>query len=266
MQSHLAVGALLVLAASAAVSSQQPAGYAVRTSLALTPGPDHVRGRIELLEDARIRPEMREAIRQAWGGDPCAGQADPVLAPLCSDTERARLRPALLRLIDPNHRVVAIDTLERPIAELSRTRLYDTARRTYLLTVDLSAGIGSYSGPYTRLAEPTAHGFGWLVAADSADARRDTITLVTTLKSGWRRVPRSEGKGIDLLMVRCRPDLSSPPTDSARFILTFVRFTFVNGQWTVRRRQEPGCWENDDDSSFPDESRFPPQASTRSVR
>lgn len=95
------------------------------------------------------------------------------------------------------------------MADLGVARLYGSARRTYLVTVDLSSGAGSYSGPYTRLAEPAGGSFGWVTAVDSLGARADTITLVQTLETVWRAVPRTDGRGQELLMVRCRPELEA---------------------------------------------------------
>lgn len=120
--------------------------------------------------------------------------------------------------------------------------------------MDLSAGLGSYSGPYARLAEPDVRGFGWLTA-DSAGVAEDTITLVSTLKTAWRTAPRTDGRGQDLLMILCRPDFSAPDTVPARFVLTFKRFTFSGQRWELRQRQTPGCYESDE--PFPPANRFP---------
>jgi hypothetical protein len=239
--------------------SAQPSGYAIRTAFPLTTAADRMRGRFELLEDARITPSMRSAVAESYGMDPCAAPVTPVLRPLCEPTPHEPLRPALLRLLDASGHVLATRQAERPLAELATRRLYASARRTFLFTVDLSAGIGSYSGPLTRLAEPGDHSFGWVMVADSATGATDTLTLVSTLKSGWRAVPSVDGPGQDLLQVLCRPDFSAPDSasHSARFLVTFERYTFDGRRWKRRRRQEPGCWEADDSTSFPARGRFP---------
>jgi hypothetical protein len=230
-----------------------PAGYAVDVSLPLAPGPDRMSGRLEVLEDERIRPEMRTAIADAFGDDPCVDRPPAVLESLC----RARgqpLRPALLRLKNAHGDIVATRTAARPLAALAMLRLYGTERRTYLFTVDLSAGLGSYSGPFTRLAEPDSSGFGWLVA-DSAAVATDTITLISTLKTAWRTWPRRDGRGQDLLMVLCRPDFSAPDSEPSRFLLTFERYTFDGHRWVLRQRQRDGCYESDE--PFPAATNFP---------
>lgn len=246
---------------SAASSRRLPVGYSERVVFPLTRGRDGLDGRLELLEDARIHPAMREAIRQAWGGDPCAERPQRVLDALCSTLDHAHLRPALLRLLASDGHVVAERTAERPLAELSAVQLYDSSpmeRRTYSYSVDLSADAGSYSGPYTILAEPTPRGFGWLLSTDSLGAHPNLIWLVSTLKSGWRAASRPDGGGKDILMVRCRPDLhAGSPNDAPSFLLTFERFSFDGAHWVRHVRTEPGCWEDDDSTSFPARSRFP---------
>ena len=56
-------------------------------------------------------------------------------------------------------------------------------------------------------------------------------------------------------MVMCRPDLASADATPARFRLTFRRYSFESGRWVVRQREEPGCFESDED--FPAVTSFP---------
>lgn len=210
-------------------------------------------GRIELLEDGRIRPQMREAIASAYGDDPCAGGGERVLASLCGDPSHAPLRPATLRLIDAGGKIIATRRLERPLAELGVTSLYGDGRKSYTVTVDLSAGFGSYSGPYTRFAEPDARGFGWLLA-DSAGTS-DTLAMASTLKTRWVVLRDRADRNAEFLLVRCRPNLSTLSDSSVAFILTFERFTFDGARWHLRARSEPGCYESD--APFPPRSKFP---------
>jgi hypothetical protein len=251
-------GVLAIAHEARAQESPLPTGYSLRTMLQLTEGPDRMSGQLQLLEDARIRPEMEQAIRESWGGNPCLDNPR-VLRELCNVPNGEPLRPALLRIIDSNGQVIATRLAERPIASLVRKSLYGnrpSSRRTYFFTIDLSAGVGSYSGPFTRLAEPSHDGFNWLVDTDTVGQHADTLALISTLKSGWGRSPRLTGDGMDLLMVRCQPAMNTLLRDTTvSFILTFERFSFEHGHWVRRSRTESGCWESDD--RFPARSRFP---------
>jgi hypothetical protein len=236
-----------------------PSPYAVRTSFSLARARDGIDGRIELLEDARIRPEHREAIRQAWGFPPCGAPIDSALTTLCRDLGGDSLPSAVVRVVSVDGTEIDRRALERPLGELSTVRLYGDARPTYLVTVDLSAGMGSYSGPLTRFAELYDGRLRWLLAARLPDESSDTLTVAVTLKTGWRFWPRADGAGQDILLVACRPDFDAPtaPDSDAKFRVTFTRFSFERGRWVERARSEPGFWENEDDSSFPPRTSFP---------
>ena len=166
----------LLLSLLATGAAPPPAGYVVRTSFALTPERDGIGGRIELLEDARIRPAMREQIAQAYGADPCLGDSrDTVLRPLCAAPRRRPLRPALLRVVDSTGRVVASRRQERQLAELKVAHLYGDSRPTYLLTVDQFLGVGSYRGYSTTFAEVRDGKLVWLTARPAG--RRDRAVV-----------------------------------------------------------------------------------------
>jgi hypothetical protein len=266
MKSTALLATYLVLSTfNSSVSAQRgaagPRGYSEPIAFSLSRGSDGIDGRIQILEDARIQPSMLDAIRDAWGENPCAERPPKVLESLCDTPNRPPLRSALLRLLDERGTVIAERVAERPLADLSTMQLHDStnqARRTYFFTVDLSAGAGSYSGPYTMLAEPTPSGLRWLTATDSLDTHSDTIRLVSTLKSGWRLVPRADRRGKDILMVRCRPDFSaSTSTDPPSFQLIFDRFSFEGARWVRHTRIERGYWENEDSTSFPPRTKFP---------
>jgi hypothetical protein len=247
--------ALLLVAAACSPRPVQPA-YAVQTAFAVTRGRDGVDGRVELLQDARIRPAMHEAIREAYGDDPCSADPPPVLRDLCPPRGRRPLLPARLRLVDASGRVVESRAFERPLAELSVAHLYADARPTYLATVDLSAGFGSYSGPLTRPVEVRDGRLRWLTALDARTQRDDSLFLVLTLKTGWRLIPRAAG-GRDILQAACRPDFDAPSSASVeqRFIITFEHYTFDGRRWVKRSRSERGFWEYED--TFPSRDRFP---------
>lgn len=256
-------GAALTLAVAAGCASQQaPAdGYRVRKVIVVDPeAKAGTSPSVQLLEDARIQPSMRQAIGEAYAGDPCA--ADPparVLARLCSEHPRRPLRPALVRLVDPSGRGIDSVAMERPLADVSIAYLYgDDTRPTFPVTVDLSAGFGSYSGPATRLADVRGGRLEWLTARDAATGKTDTITLATALKTAWRLVPAGGGR-LDILQVLCRPDFDAPAGSdiAAQFILTFERYSWDGSRWVRYSRSEHGFWEFEGEETFPERTRFP---------
>ena len=78
------------LLGGAAVGQTSPTGYRVRVTMPLTPGPDRMRGRLELLEDARIEPNMRSAIAGAFGDGPCTDHPPATLHIRWSTLEDSR--------------------------------------------------------------------------------------------------------------------------------------------------------------------------------
>ena len=248
----------LLLVAGACTRTEPTAEYAVRASFPLTQARDRIAGRVELLEDARIKPAMRQAIRESYAEDPCSGDSRALLPQICRDGE-PRVLAALFRVVDGTGKTLAARRLERPLAELTVARLAPDANQTYLLTVDLSAGIGSYSGPVTRLAEVRGGRLRWLTAYDAASGRADTVHLVSTLKTAWRFAPGTRGVGREMLQVACRPDFNAPPDAAVEqaFIITFERYAFESGRWVRHARSEHGFWEMDGEESFPPRARFP---------
>jgi hypothetical protein len=121
--------------------------------------------------------------------------------------------------------VVEPQELERPLARLERTHLYADDRATYLVTVDYSAGFGSYNGPITFLLEVTAGRLNWLKATEEKTGGSERISLMQSPKTVWKIVPGARGSGRDILEAACRPELpdGSQPGEVA-FRLSYVRY------------------------------------------
>jgi len=144
------------------------------------------------------------------------------------------------------------------VAEVTSVHLYGDRRATYLVTVDLGAGLGSYSGPVTRLAEVRQGQLHWVQGWDVRLEQDSELRLLSSLKTAWRLVPRRDGRGQEILLLACRPDISAAANTSSgqQFLLAFVRYSFDGSRWRRYERTEPGFWE-DGDAPFPDRSRFP---------
>ena len=147
--------------------------------------------------------------------------------------------------------------VERAVAEVTSVRLYGDRRATYLVTVALGAEFGSYSGALTRLAEVRQGHLHWVQERDVHMEQDTELRLLSSLKTAWRLLRRRDGRGQEILLVACRPDVSAL-VDTSRgqqFPLIFVRYRFGDGRWRRYERTEPGCWESGD--AFPERLRFP---------
>jgi len=242
-------------AAESAVAADRP-DYTVATSIALERAPSGI-GRLELLEDARIRPELRPEIRVSDAGVDCSRPGSEGLQAFCASLSGNPVRRAILRVVTPAGQELGAQELERAVAEIAIVRLYGGERETYAVTVDFSAGTGSYAGPVTRLAEVTRGRLAWLRAVDPRTRRVEEIRLSATLKAAWQLSSRGRGSGQDILLVACRPvePAGSAQGGDARFVIGYARFAFEGTRWRRYERTEPGCWESD--SPFPPRSRFP---------
>lgn len=254
----LAVGVVtLVLPPSApgVVAADRP-DYTVVTSIPLERAPSGI-GRLELLEDARIRPELRPELRVTDAGIDCSRPGSEGLRVFCASLSGNPVRPAMLRVVTPAGQELGAQELERALAEISLVRLYGGERPTYTVTVDFSVGSGSYGGPVTRLAEVTRGRLVWLRAVEPRTRHDEEIRLPATPKAAWQFSARRGGSGQDILLVACRPvgPTGSAHAGGARFTISYARFAFEGTRWRRYERTEPGCWESD--SPFPTRSKFP---------
>jgi hypothetical protein len=233
---------LLTLLAFAAYSQEQgktqktgSPQMAVYARMSLAKQANGIDGELQVLQDARLTPSLRD---QLWGtGD--AGAAP------------ASLRDATVRLVRSDGSLVQAEQLERPLARLESDYLYADRRSTYLLTVDYSAGFGSYSGPATFLLEVKSGRLSWIEAKDPRSGRTERISLADTLKSAWKIVGARTGSGKDLLQALCRPDFET----EGEFKIIYIRYFYDGKVWQERVRETKGFSEFED--GFPDIKLFP---------
>jgi hypothetical protein len=135
--------------------------------------------------------------------------------------------------------------LEAPLARLDPTPLRGTAAPTYLVSVDLTAPVGSYSGPMTMPVQ-IAKGHLQPVLAATPTGHREPIHLALTGKAAWKKV--SAGAVDDFLAVNCQPQDDG-------FVIFYRRYHLTRSGWREHVRSEPGFWESD--GEFPETRRFP---------
>lgn len=156
------------------------------------------------------------------------------------DDKQQKLAFASLRILDANNQRIAALRV-RPLADINKTRLSVAGQPVFLLTEDLSAGWGSYSGPLSR---PFTVGKNGFVFVQPQGAPNKNSGMIRTLKSGWQEV--RDG----FLLLTCRPEKDD-------FVLTYARIQLVGNRWIYRDRRVQGFWELE--SPFPDEKLFPPR-------
>lgn len=199
-------------------------------------------GTLELLLDERLTASVREKL---WG----VGDWSLVLAPESATYRAFASRPptsALLRVVDVNGAVVSKRELERPLAKLEAWGSVSNRDRYFLLTEDLSAGFGSYSGLATTLVEVKRGSIHESEACDSDSHRKERFRLMKGIRSDWRITRRDSGG--EILSV------SSHPKDSLGFVTEYLRYRYDGRQWQVYKREVAGSWTSDE--PFPQRAVF----------
>lgn len=239
--------------------SVETPGYRITNSIDLSASAAAATARIELLEDQRLSPKIREELR---GKDVAMFCAEPPrdsdAASLCASIKDRALRGAMVRLVDQKRTVLDQRTFARELAEISPARLYKPPRNVFAVTVDFGVGFGSYAGLTTYFVEPSGGRLHWLTSFGLAAAKPTEVALARTLKSDWHTVARVDHRGFDILAVRCQPDLHGPVQPDGvdlPFVIIYERYSFDGARWLRKERRDPGFWE--DDQSFPSGEKFP---------
>jgi hypothetical protein len=214
-------------------------GYAVYASVALVPAVHGARGRLEVLQDKRLNPDLRNYIA---GGVDCSPADHPEF---CESVDHEPLRPAIVRLSDATGHDVAVRRLRRELAFLETAYLYGTRKPTYLVAVDLRAGAGTWAPICTYLAEVEHGTLQWPSAIVASDGSRFEITLCTSHHAAWRIVPSGRGRAKDLIFVEGGVDGT----------LVLGRYAWDGKTWRLAISRSVGNW--DSDRPIPDLRQFP---------
>jgi hypothetical protein len=239
--------ALIVVVALANLAIAQPPSLDVKASINLTSASDGFAGRLELLEDSRLTADLDKVLWESGGPEIALDGKDLRYRELTA----VPLLHAALRLLDNHSRVIQEMTLEREQARI-RTEQLGSGHRTILVTTDLSAGFGSYSGPVTELLDVSRGKIVVVSARDSQSGKISPIYLPNTLKTAWKVAPATARSGAskDILEVACRPN-----ADASRFYVTYTRYHWNGTGWIAFSLETQGYWE--DDGKFPSAERFP---------
>ena len=227
--------------------AQSPPQYKTTARLPLSRASSGIDGYLELLQDVRLTPKLTGFL---WGTGDINIDDDSKLAAFKSKPPHN----GAIQLVDRTGKVLEVKNLERPLARFRSAQLYGDAKLTYLLTVDYSAGFGSYSGPITSLVEVKNGHLRWLQSTEPGTGKTGEISLMESLKTTWRLVAAPRGKGKQILLAQCRPDLSSVK-DDPDFTTQYTRFNFDGSKWLAKARTVKGFSEFD--QGFPERKNFP---------
>lgn len=260
----LAFYCCVTLAAPAALFTPQTANlatdsprYAIVSQISLSKKANQVDGKFQIMEDARLTPRLRTKL---WGTGGNDIDEDPAL----SAFKQKPLYNAQLRILASDGTIAEAFPLERPLAKLGIARLYGDSRPTYLVTVDYSAGFGSYSGPITMPVEVHDGHLQWLEAKDKATGKKEKIEVMQSLKTIWKITGFSSSGKKEILEAKCRPNLTHPVfaskdpdihTSDDDFILVYTRYYYDGTQWMRAERRRAGFSEFEE--GFPSRKLFP---------
>ena len=198
--------------------------YVIRKAIPLTQSANGTTGRLELLTDANLKPGM-------------------------DDAETFDFPHAKIRVVTQSGSISQEKTLERSRATLETAPpLYGakSPRKTYLLTVDYSVGMGFSIGPMTFLVEVT-NGTMHFVPSQGKP-----IGLKSFYRTAWKFLP-AEGKpnqASDILEVE-----SKMGDDLENFAVYYRRYHWNGHEWVGHIKNRKGYW--DSEKPFPKTALFP---------
>ena len=181
--------------------------------------------RLHLQLDAHLTSAM---VEQQWGSG-----------------EESKAKRAVLELHGCKGELLDRMVLDAPLARLDSIALRGTKVATFLVSVDLTAVAGSYSGPLTIPVE-MHDGHLERAYAVTENKQSEPINLALTGKAAWKKIAKRGGD--ELFAVRCQPKGDG-------FITSYYRYYTSRQGWRVRMRSEPLLWESD--GEFPLMRRFP---------
>lgn len=153
--------------------------------------------------------------------------------------------PAALELRGCAGQLLDRQVLEAPLAKLDPTPLRGAPAPTYLVTVDLTAEAGSYSGPLTLPIQIIQDQLRPVIA-QAVDGQSQPVRLALTGKAAWKKVPVRRTD--HLLAISCQPTGDG-------FRIYYRRYQPTRLGWRATTRVESGFWESG--NGFPPKRLFP---------
>ena len=204
-------------------------GYKIFQALDLNSYSNGIDGSALILVDERLDGLQGEIKRDSYSG---IETLDVVPDPSAWFVPQQDVNEALMLIVDQRFRILYSERLGRESARLDRVFLYqDRSKPTFILTRDYSIGWGAYNGPISYFLEVSGSGIRYILPHG----------LMTSLKTAWAIVPTNTVA--EILSKKCRPDFDKSDSGPMEFKVIYERFTFQDGSWHPRLREQSGFWE-----------------------
>jgi len=242
----------LVVATHGAEVTTIPDGYSIHQNVPLHGASSKVRGSLQVLEDARLTPDLRETM---WAGlnDPLASLEGLGYAkddPLYDSFNRDPIKAVRIRLSDRAGHSLDEREFDWPLGQVEDETVNLGDRVAYLVTINSSNGSGAYTGD-TYVGLISDGKLRWQSVIDDKTAKGKELVLTRSLKEDWRIADDAAGHQT-ILAVGSHPN--RPATED--LVVDYNRIVFRDGEWHRITRSEIGFWDSEHD--FPDQSKFPP--------
>ena len=155
-------------------------------------------------------------------------------------------RRGVLRVVSDSGRELDRVLLGSATVSIEQKVLRPDGRPTFLVTEDLTAAFGTYSGPSTTLYDVEEAHLAPVLTNDGKE-----MSGAQTMHATWHLERR--GKGQDFLGARIVPKVEADGGTS--FETRFVRFSYTKDGWVAVMRTEPGEAEFVDGA---DRGHYPP--------
>ena len=230
-----------------------PQGYVVHQSIKLDRATFGLEGTLEVLEDARITPELHKTMWRI-SADPRQVLADN--DPKRATFEKTHLRDAKVRLVTSDGRLAFEDKFVWPLAEIELTPLENAGDPVIFVTTDNTTNFGSYKGTATRLlgfnrakGQNGAKENGPVYATIGEDPK--PALLIRSQKSDWQLTKDARGTPV-VHLINAYPDVNGEIHD---FIIEYATIRSEEGGWIMNSRTEQGAWEPQE--AWPAAAKFP---------
>lgn len=185
----------LAVAAHGAEVNTIPDGYSIYQNVPLQGPSNHIQGSLQVFEDARLTPGLRQDM---WLGSNDPFDALEALGyakddPLFDSFNRNPIKGVRIRLNGPTGNSLDEREFDVPLGEVEDKTVNLGNRVAYLVTIDHSVGAGAYTGPWTYVAVVSNGKLQWQSVIDDKTGKQNELILSRSLRADWQIVKDASG-------------------------------------------------------------------------